>query len=123
MQQTTFIAKFGKANMGAQYCNSSHPIANYLYVYRKIVNFFQFFFWYIHLQYTFAQPFQNGSIKVKCTAMLQNVYLKSNEISFEVKKRLQNIPALEIREKNGKKNSKGKSYSKSLIRLGLNLLK
>lgn len=42
--------------------------------------------------------------------MLQNVYLKSNEISFEVK-RLQNIPALEIREKNGKAKSKGKSYS------------
>ena len=40
--------------------------------------------------------------------MLQNVYLKSNEISFEVK-RLQNIPALEIREKNGKAKSKGKS--------------
>jgi hypothetical protein len=38
--------------------------------------------------------------------MLQNVYLKSNEISFEVK-RLQNIPALEIREKNGKAKSKG----------------
>jgi hypothetical protein len=37
--------------------------------------------------------------------MLQNVYLKSNEISFEVK-RLQNIPALEIREKNGKAKSK-----------------
>ena len=55
--------------------------------------------------------------------MLQNVYLKSNEISFEVKKRLQNIPALEIREKNGKKNSKGNLYSKSLIRLSLNLLR
>ena len=39
--------------------------------------------------------------------MLQNVYLKSNEISFEVKP-LQNIPALEIREKNGKINLKGK---------------
>jgi len=51
--------------------------------------------------------------------MLQNVYLKSNEISFEVKKRLQNIPALEIREKNGKKNSKGKSYSKCVIILGV----
>ena len=38
--------------------------------------------------------------------MLQNVYLKSNEISFEVKP-LQNIPALEIREKNGKTKSKG----------------
>ena len=41
--------------------------------------------------------------------MLQNVYLKSNEISFEVKP-LQNIPALEIREKNGKTNLKGKNW-------------
>jgi len=49
------------------------------------------------------------SIKVKCTAMLQNVYLKSNEISFEVKP-LQNIPALEIREKNGKTNLKGHNF-------------
>ena len=96
-------------------------IANHLIQKQNIYIFVQklyiisnFFF-----QYTFDQYFQNGSIKVKCTAMLQNVYLKSNEISFEVKKRLQNIPALEIREKNGKKNSKGKSYSKCVIILGV----
>ena len=41
--------------------------------------------------------------------MLQNVYLKSNEISFEVKP-LQNMPALEIREKNGKSSLQGKWY-------------
>ena len=50
------------------------------------------------------------SIKVKCTAMLQNVYLKSNEISFEVKP-LQNMPALEIREKNGKNSLQGKLHN------------
>ena len=98
-------------------------IANHLIQKQNIYIFVQTLYiisnFFIHFQYTFDQYFQNGSIKVKCTAMLQNVYLKSNEISFEVKKRLQNIPALEIREKNGKKNSKGKSYSKSLIRLGL----
>ena len=105
--------------MAAKYCKSSHPKAKYLYFCTEIVYYFQFFPWYIHFQYTFDQYFQNGSIKVKCTAMLQNVYLKSNEISFEVKKRLQNIPALEIREKNGKKNSKGKSYSKCVIILGV----
>ena len=42
--------------------------------------------------------------------MLQNVYLKSNEISFEVKP-LQNMPALEIREKNGKSSLQGKLHN------------
>ena len=60
--------------------------------------------------------------------MLQNVYLKSNEISFEVKP-LQNIPALEIREKNGKINLKGKiqmiifNNTKSLKQKGPNTVK
>lgn len=45
--------------------------------------------------------FQSGSVKVKCTAMLQDVYLKSNEISFEVKG-AQNAPVMESREKDGK---------------------
>jgi len=45
-----------------------------------------------------------GSVKVKCVAMLLQVYLKSNEISFEVK-RPQNIPVLESREKDGKSKS------------------
>ena len=40
--------------------------------------------------------------------MIDTVYLKSNEISFEVK-RPQNIPALESREKNGKAKTKGKT--------------
>ena len=52
--------------------------------------------------------------------MLQNVYLKSNEISFEVKP-LQNIPALEIREKNGKINLKGK-IQKIILKLYINIL-
>ena len=46
-------------------------------------------------------------MKVKCTAMLGDVYMKSNEISFEVKAP-PNAPALESREKNGKKMSRGK---------------
>ena len=52
--------------------------------------------------------------------MLQNVYLKSNEISFEVKP-LQNIPALEIREKNGKINLKGK-IQKIIFKRYMNIL-
>ena len=39
-------------------------------------------------------------VRVKCTAMLLTVYLKSNEITFEVK-RPQKLPALESREKKG----------------------
>jgi hypothetical protein len=39
--------------------------------------------------------------------MLGDVYMKSNEISFEVKAP-PNAPALESREKNGKKMSRGK---------------
>jgi len=45
---------------------------------------------------------------VKCTAMLADVYMKSNEISFEVKAP-PNAPALESREKNGKKLNRGNS--------------
>ena len=41
---------------------------------------------------------QASIIRVKCTAMLLTVYLKSNEITFEVK-RPQKLPALESREK------------------------
>ena len=41
---------------------------------------------------------QASIIQVKCTAMLLTVYLKSNEITFEVK-RPQKLPALESREK------------------------
>ena len=39
-------------------------------------------------------------VRVKCTAMPLTVYLKSNEITFEVK-RPQKLPALESREKKG----------------------
>ena len=39
-------------------------------------------------------------VRVKCTAMLLTVYLKSNEITFGVK-RPQKLPALESREKKG----------------------
>ena len=42
--------------------------------------------------------FQASIVRVKCTAMLLTVYLKSNEITFEVK-RPQKLPALESREK------------------------
>ena len=41
---------------------------------------------------------QASIVRVKCTAMLLTVYLKSNEITFEVK-RPQKLPALESREK------------------------
>ena len=45
-------------------------------------------------------------MRVKCTAMLLTVYLKSNEITFEVK-RPQKLPALESREKNGRGSNSG----------------
>ena len=53
---------------------------------------------------------QEGSVKVKCVAMLLQVYLKSNEISFEVKRPQNSIPVLvgESRDKNGK-GSQGSS--------------
>ena len=47
-------------------------------------------------------------MRVKCTAMLLTVYLKSNEITFEVK-RPQKLPALESREKNGRGSNSGSS--------------
>ena len=48
-------------------------------------SFFQLF------MFRFLSPFQpdSSSVKVKCTAMLLSVYLKSNEISFEVKQQQQ----------------------------------
>ena len=50
--------------------------------------------------------FQEGSVKVKCVAMLLQVYLKSHEISFEVKRPRRNlVPVLESRDKNGKSQS------------------
>ena len=45
-------------------------------------------------------------MRVKCTAMLLTVYLKSNEITFEVK-RPQKLPALESREKKGRGSNSG----------------
>jgi hypothetical protein len=42
--------------------------------------------------------------------MLGDVYMKSNEISFEVKAP-PNAPALESREKNGKKLNRGKNMA------------
>ncbi len=51
----------------------------------------KFNFVYILFQYA-------NIVKVKCTAILMPVYLKSNEITFEVK-RPENAPALESREK------------------------
>jgi len=45
--------------------------------------------------------------------MLADVYMKSNEISFEVKSP-QNAPALESREKNGKNINRGKQKIKCL---------
>jgi len=50
--------------------------------------------------------FQYDTVKAKCTAMLGDVYMKSNEISFKVKAP-QNAPALESREKNGKTSNRG----------------
>lgn len=46
-------------------------------------------------------------MKVKCTAMLGNVYMKSNEISFEVKAP-QKTPALESRGKSTQSVLSGK---------------
>lgn len=59
--------------------------------------------------------FKFGTVKVKCTAMLGDVYMKSNEISFEVKAP-PNAPALESREKNGKK-LRGKMNEEKVYRL------
>lgn len=53
-----------------------------------------------------SQHLRANFVRVKCTAMLLTVYLKSNEITFEVK-RPQKLPALESREKNSSKNSIG----------------
>lgn len=47
--------------------------------------------------YIGSQHMRASIVRVKCTAMLLTVYLKSNEITFEVK-RPQKLPALESRE-------------------------
>ena len=53
-------------------------------------------------------------MRVKCTAMLLTVYLKSNEITFEVK-RPQKLPALESREKKGRGSNSGEIHSDTHI--------
>ena len=53
---------------------------------------------------------QSNVVRVKCTAMLLTVYLKSNEITFEVK-RPQKLPALESREKKGRASKSGTFFS------------
>jgi len=53
-----------------------------------------------------SQHMRAKFVRVKCTAMLLTVYLKSNEITFEVK-RPQKLPALESREKNGRGSNSG----------------
>jgi len=58
-----------------------------------------------------------GSVKVKCVAMLLQVYLKSNEISFEVKRPQNSVPVLESREKNGKNSQSGGSISNADLNL------
>ena len=62
---------------------------------------------------------QDGTVKVKCVAMLLQVYLKSNEISFEVKRPQNSIPVLvgESRDKNGKSSNAGKFTEETNLRV------
>lgn len=69
-----------------------------------------------------SQHMRAKFVRVKCTAMLLTVYLKSNEITFEVK-RPQKLPALESREKNGRgSNSGGNSVIQDQTSSNLNSL-
>lgn len=62
---------------------------------------------------------REGSVKVKCVAMLLQVYLKSHEISFEVKRPRRNlVPVLESRDKNGKSQSNNADLSLGALDFG-----
>ena len=60
------------------------------------------------LQSLFLQ--EDHSIKVKCTAMLGNVYLKSNEVSFEVKR-----PRASLQSHSSSSSSSSSSAASKLI--------